>query len=123
MQVLEPNQDRSGQSADPQTFYIVAPKIPRRADGTHHLRTDTSHLGLMVARVVLQRMLIQWRQITRSRFTPPLPGSAATDNPLDARQRCPLGVRNAFAKPHEGVTVKSTALLSLPMARNMECID
>ena len=122
MQVLEPNQDRPGQSADPQTFYIVATKIPRRDDGTHHLRTDPSHLVQLVTRIVLQPVLMQWRQTTPSRFMPLL-GSAASDDPLHARQRCPIVVRTSFAKPYEDVTVKSTALLCLPMARNMKRIE
>ena len=121
--VLEPNQDRPGQSTDLQTFYIVATKIPRRDDGTHHLRTDTSHLVQLVTRIVLQPVLLRRRQTIPSRFMPPLLGSAATDHPLDARQRCPIVVRTSFAKPHEDVTVKSTALLCLPMARNMKSID
>ena len=120
---LESNQDRPCQSRDSQTFNIVAAKISLRDDGTHHLRTDTSHLVQLVAQIVLQPALLRRRKTTPSRFMPPLLGSAATDDPLDARQRCPIVVRTSFAKPHERVTVKSTALLSLPMARNMKCID
>ena len=123
MQVTEPDQNRPGQGADPQTFYIVATEISLRDDGTHHLRTDTSHLGQLVARVVLQTLLMRRRQTTPSRFMPPLLGPAATHNPLIARQRCPIVVRTSFAKPHEDVTVKSTTHLSLPMARIMKRLD
>ena len=123
MQVAEPYQYGAGERTDPETFYIVASKIPRRDNGTDHLRTDTSHLVQLVTRIILQPVLMQWRQTTPSRFIPPLLGSTASDNPLNARQRCPIVVRTSFAKPHERVRVKSTALLSLPMARRMKCID
>ena len=121
--VLAPNQYHPCQRADPQRLNIVAAKISRCDYGAHHLRTDTSHLVQLVTRIVLQPVLVRWRQTTPSRFIPPLLGSTASDNPLDARQRCPIVVRTSFAKPYEDVAVKSTALLSLPMARNMKCID
>ena len=123
MQVLEPNQDRPGQSADPQTFYVVAAKIARCDDRTHHLCTDAPHLIQLVARVVLQTLLMRRRQTTSSRLMPPLLGPAATHSPLNAGQRCPVVVRAPLPKPHEDVTVKSTALLCLPMARDMKSID
>ena len=123
MQVAEPYQYVAGERTNPETFYVVASKIPGRDDGTHHLRTDTSHLVQLVTRIVLQPVLLRRRHATPSRFIPPLLGSTASDNPLDARQRCPIVVRTSFAKPYEDVAVKSTALLSLPMARSMKCID
>ena len=69
-------------------------------------RDRQSHLIQLVARIVLERLLMRRWQTTPSTFVLPLLGPASTHNPLDARQRCPIGVGLPLAKPHEDVTGK-----------------
>ena len=102
-------------------MYAIKTITGRHLESTN-TRTQTEKSQL-VARVVLQTVLLRLRHTIPSRFVPPLLGPTATDDPLDARQRCPIVVRTSFAKPHEGVTVKSAALLSLHIAHNINRVD
>ena len=111
MQIIQPDQNRPRQRGHSQHLYIVASEITGRDDRADHLRRDAPHLGQMIARIVLDLLVLGRRPVWSSR-TVTLLRTRAVHGPGDDRERRPVGWSTPFAEPHEDVRMQSTALLS-----------